>query len=80
MQEHKRLAQLIGKGRALEILMTADLVDAQRAYEMGLVNHVVPMDQLITKAEEILSKIKTKSPLAIASVIPLCKCILREKT
>lgn len=65
----QRLAQLIGKGRALEVLMTADMINAQRAYEMGLVNHVVPADQIIAKAEEILNKIKTKSPLAIASVI-----------
>ncbi|MCU0441931.1 MAG: enoyl-CoA hydratase-related protein [Bacteroidia bacterium] len=65
----QRLAQLIGKGRALEVLMTADMISAQRAYEMGLVNHVVAPDQVIAKAEEILNKIKTKSPLAIASVI-----------
>jgi enoyl-CoA hydratase len=65
----QRLAQLIGKGRALEFLMTADIMNAQDAYRMGLVNHVVPQDQLIAKCEEILSKIKTKSPLAIASVI-----------
>lgn len=65
----QRLAQLIGKGRALEVLMTGDMIPAQRAYEMGLVNHVVPADQVIAKAEEILSKVKTKSPLAIASVI-----------
>lgn len=65
----QRLAQLIGKGRALEVLMTADMISAQRAYEMGLVNHVVAPDQVVAKAEEILSKIKTKSPLAIASVI-----------
>jgi enoyl-CoA hydratase len=65
----QRLAQLIGKGLALEVLMTADMIPAQRAYEMGLVNHVVPANQVIAKAEEILNKIKTKSPLAIASVI-----------
>jgi enoyl-CoA hydratase len=65
----QRLAQLIGKGRALEVLMTGDMIPADRAYEMGLVNHVVPADEVITKAEEILSKVKNKSPLAIASVI-----------
>lgn len=65
----QRLAQLIGKGRALEFLMTADIMNAQDAYRMGLVNHVVPQDQLIGKCEDILSKIKNKSPLAIASVI-----------
>jgi enoyl-CoA hydratase len=65
----QRLAQLIGKGRALELLMTADVINAQEAYRLGLVNHVVALDQLIPKCEEILNKIKTKSPLAIASVI-----------
>lgn len=75
----QRLAQLIGKGRALEVLMTADMIPAQRAYEMGLVNHVVPADQVITKAEEILSKIKTKSPIAIASVIRCVNAFYEKK-
>lgn len=75
----QRLAQLIGKGRALEFLMTADLIDAKRAYEIGLVNHVVPVDQLITKAEEILGKIKSKSPLAIASVIRCVNAFYEKK-
>ncbi len=65
----QRLAQLIGKGRALEFLMTGDMMDAQTALNYGLVNHVVPADQLMTKAEEILNKIKNKAPMAIASVI-----------
>jgi len=65
----QRLAQLIGKGRALELLMTADLIDAQTAFNFGLVNHVVPQDQLIAKCEEIFAKIKNKAPLAISSVI-----------
>ncbi|GAB1447609.1 MAG: enoyl-CoA hydratase/isomerase family protein [Bacteroidetes bacterium] len=65
----QRLAQLIGKGRALEFLMTADMMDAQTALNYGLVNHVVPADQLIPKCEEILNKIKAKAPLAISSVI-----------
>lgn len=75
----QRLAQLIGKGRALEVLMTADIIDAKRAYEMGLVNHVVPVDQVITKSEEILNKIKTKSPLAIASVIRCVNAFYEKK-
>jgi enoyl-CoA hydratase len=65
----QRLSQLIGKGRALELLMTADLIDAQTALNFGLVNHVVPQDQLIAKCEEIFAKIKNKAPLAISSVI-----------
>ncbi|MEI6507190.1 MAG: enoyl-CoA hydratase-related protein [Bacteroidota bacterium] len=65
----QRLAQLIGKGRALELLMTGESINATEAHRLGLVNHVVSADQLITKCEEILNKIKTKSPLAISSVI-----------
>jgi enoyl-CoA hydratase len=65
----QRLAQLIGKGRALEFLMTGDMIDAKTAFEMGLVNHVVPADQLMSKCEEIANKIKLKAPMAIASVI-----------
>jgi enoyl-CoA hydratase len=60
---------LIGKSKALEFLMTGDMIDANKALELGLVNHVVPADQLINKCEEILNKIKTKAPMAIASVI-----------
>jgi enoyl-CoA hydratase len=75
----QRLAQLIGKGRALEVLMTADIIDAKRAYEMGLVNHVVPVDQVIAKSEEVLSKIKNKSPLAIASVIRCVNAFYEKK-
>lgn len=65
----QRLAQLIGKGRALEYLMTADMINAKQAYEFGLVNHVVPAEELMAKCEEILNKIKTKAPMAITSVI-----------
>ncbi|MCE2739925.1 MAG: enoyl-CoA hydratase-related protein [Sphingobacteriales bacterium] len=65
----QRLTQLIGKGRALELLMTGDIIDANTALQLGLVNHVVPAEQLISKCEEILNKIKNKAPLAIASVI-----------
>ena len=65
----QRLAQLVGKGRAMEMIMTAGMIDAETAKNYGLVNHVVPADQLMTKAEEILNKIKNKAPMAIASVI-----------
>lgn len=65
----QRLVQLIGKGKALELLMTADLIDANEAHRLGLVNHVVAADQLISKASEILQKIFTKAPIAIAEII-----------
>jgi len=75
----QRLAQLIGKGRALEILMTADMISATKALEFGLVNHVVPQDQLIAKCEEILNKIKNKAPMAITSVIRCVNAFYEKK-
>ncbi|MFM1876884.1 MAG: hypothetical protein RL266_2621 [Bacteroidota bacterium] len=65
----QRLIQLIGKGKAMELLMTADMIKAEEALKLGLVNHVVPADQLLTRSSEILLKIATKAPVAIAKVI-----------
>jgi enoyl-CoA hydratase len=65
----QRLTQLVGKGRAIEIIATAEMISARQAEIIGLVNHVVAPEFLIVKAEEILNKIKTRAPLAIASAI-----------
>jgi len=65
----QRLAQLAGKGKALEMIMTADMITAADAYQCRLVNHVVSQDELLSKAEEILNKILLRAPLAIASAI-----------
>lgn len=65
----QRLAQLIGKGRAFEMIMTADMINAQEAYRMGLVNHVTTLENLIAKCEEIIAKIHTKSSVAISHAI-----------
>ena len=65
----QRLVQLIGKGRALELMMTADMIDAQEAYRVGLVNHVVEEGQTVVKSKEIIAKIATKAPFAIKKVI-----------
>jgi enoyl-CoA hydratase len=65
----QRLVQLIGKGKAIELLMTADLMNADDALRLGLVNHVVEKDSLLAKCEEILNKVATKAPVAIAKVI-----------
>jgi enoyl-CoA hydratase len=65
----QRLVQLIGKGRALELLMTGNMIDASIALEYGLVNHVVPQDDLLPKAKMILEQIIAKAPLAIAKCI-----------
>jgi enoyl-CoA hydratase len=67
----QRLVQLIGKGKAMELLMTADMIKADEALNLGLVNHVVSADDLLIKANEILQKIQTKAPIAIAKIITL---------
>ncbi len=65
----QRLVQLIGKGKALQMLLTADAIGAHEALEYGLVSEVLPMEDLIPRCIEVLNKLKTKSPLAIAAVI-----------
>jgi enoyl-CoA hydratase len=65
----QRLTQLVGKGRAIELITTAEMISAAKALEIGLVNYVVPQIDLINKAEEILSKVKQRAPLAVASAI-----------
>lgn len=65
----QRLVELVGKGKAMELLMTGDSVNAQMAKELGLVNYVVPQNALIEKCEEILHKIMHKGPIAVSKVI-----------
>ncbi len=65
----QRLVQLVGKGKALEMLLTADIINAQDALQYGLVSKVVPIDQLMDICKEMVNKFETKSPMAIAKVI-----------
>lgn len=65
----QRLAQLVGKGLAFEMIFTADMITAEKALQIGLVNHVVPQSDLLAKANELLEKIKLRAPLALASAI-----------
>jgi enoyl-CoA hydratase len=65
----QRLSQLVGKGRAMELMMTADMIDAVQAFNMGLVNHVVPSEELMGFTRKSLEKILSKSPVAIGKVI-----------
>lgn len=65
----QRLTQLIGKGKSMELMMTADMIGADEAKSLGLVNHVLPLAELLGKTREILQKIHTKAPVAIAKVI-----------
>lgn len=65
----QRLVQLVGKGKALELLLTADMIGAEEAHRLGLANHLVPAGEEVTKAREILLKIATKAPIAVAKTI-----------
>ena len=65
----QRLPQLVGKGRANEMIMTAQMIDAQTALQYGLVNHVTTQAELLAKAEEIAQKIAKNSPSAINMAI-----------
>jgi enoyl-CoA hydratase len=65
----QRLTRLVGKGKALEIILTADMVTAQEALQIGLVNHVVSQPDLLARAEEIMNRILLRAPLAIESAI-----------
>jgi enoyl-CoA hydratase len=75
----QRLVQLIGKGRALELLMTAGMIDATTALQFGLVNHVVSQDQLLPKAIEILRIITSKAPLAISRCITAANAVYGQE-
>ena len=74
----QRLVQLIGKGRAMELLMTGNMIDAGTALQYGLVNHVVPADELLPKAKSILQLINSKAPLAISACIKTVNAVFDE--
>ncbi|TSD65056.1 enoyl-CoA hydratase [Inquilinus sp. KBS0705] len=65
----QRLTQLVGRGKALEMIMTADMLTAADALQAGLVNQVVFQADLLPRAEELMNKILTRAPLAIAAAI-----------
>jgi enoyl-CoA hydratase len=61
----QRLPRLVGKGRALQLILTGEMIGAAEAYRIGLVNEVVPADALIARAEAILNQIFANAPLAV---------------
>jgi enoyl-CoA hydratase len=65
----QRLPQLVGKGRAMEMIMTAGMIDAETAKNFGLVNHVVPQAELLEFTKSIAIKISRNSPTAISQAI-----------
>jgi len=69
---------LIGKGRATELLLTGNMIDANTALQYGLVNYVVPQDELLNKTISILEIINTKAPLAITAIIRSVNAVFDE--
>ena len=65
----QRLPRLVGKGRALQLLLTGEMIDAAEALRIGLVNRVVPSAELITVARALLTTILSQGPLAVAHCI-----------
>lgn len=65
----QRLTQLVGKGKAMELMMTAHMIDANEAKQLGLVNHVTTADTLLNQTKNILEIIMTKGPNAVGKVI-----------
>ena len=61
----QRLPRLVGKGRALQLILSGEMISAQEAHRIGLVNEIVPAADLITRAEAILSKIASNAPVAV---------------
>ena len=65
----QRLTHLIGKGKAMEMMMTADMIGAEEAKAWGLVNHIYASEDLLAETKKILIKIQSKGPIAISKVI-----------
>jgi enoyl-CoA hydratase len=61
----QRLVRLVGRGRALELLLTGERISAERAYQIGLVNRVVPADRLLEEARAFLKTVLSKGPVAV---------------
>jgi enoyl-CoA hydratase len=75
----QRLTQLIGKGRSIELLITANMIDANTALQYGLVNYVVSHEELLNKAKSILELVNTKAPLAVTGCIKAANAVFDEK-
>lgn len=65
----QRLTQLVGKGKSMELNMTAKIADAQEALQWGLVNYITTPEELLPKAKEIMQTIQAKAPIAVAKII-----------
>jgi enoyl-CoA hydratase len=76
----QRLVQLVGKGKAIELLTTANIIDAQEALRLNLVNAVVPVSEVLDTAQDWLKKIAKKSPQAVRMVLDCVRAYYSEGT
>lgn len=74
----QRLVQLIGKGKAMELLMSAHMIDANEAKQLGLVNYITTADTLLEHTKKILDIINSKAPLAVAGCIKTANAVFNE--
>jgi enoyl-CoA hydratase len=74
----QRLVQLIGKGKAMELLMSAHMIDANEAKQLGLVNYVTTTETLLEHTKKILELINSKAPLAVAGCIKAANAVFDE--
>lgn len=74
----QRLTKLTGPARALELMMTGDMISAGKALEMGLVNQVISAEELIPSCRKILLKIQSKAPLAISKLVTCVNAAFHE--
>jgi len=73
----QRLTQLIGKGKAMELMMTGNMIDASEAKQLGLVNYITTAETLLDKTKELLQLIHTKAPIALRHIINLTNMAAR---
>jgi len=76
----QRLIQYLGKGRAMELLLTADMIDATKALEYGLVTHVTSQEELMNVARKIITKIGSRGPDAVAKTIETVNAYFDKKS
>lgn len=74
----QRLVQLVGKGKAMELLMSAHMIDASEAKQLGLVNYVTTVETLLDHTKKILEIINSKAPLAVAGCIKAANAVYDE--
>lgn len=75
----QRLPIYIGRSKAMELLMTGDMIDAKSALSLGLVNHVVAAHEVLETAEKLLQKLSKKAPIALGQIIESVNSVYRSE-